>query len=682
MGKNVRIIFTCALSALILTFFSVTVHSSTTENLFLVSIDGIRDLEAFDYPFQPEQTEHPYIPFIWNALKPLGTAYMEMYNIGCTFTSPGHATMLTGEWQIGPNYGLVEDAYQTRAWTPTVFEYARKELGLPKSKTWCVVGKTNCRENDWSIHPNYGEAWGANLIQYPERGHFEADSSTVDKLMEVLDADHPSLVFVNLRDVDQAGHSADWDLYIGAILKADRAVQRIWERINSDPFYAGNTTLIVTTDHGRHSPGYGDFQNHGGMCKGCKHVMCLFVGPETPEDVEITRRSYQIDIAPTIGAFLGFSTPYARGQVLGEAIAGYDLPDRYLMKDPATAVYDGMVFLTWSDNRTGTEEVYFSVSFNGGTTWEDPCQISNSGVYATLPDIDADKTGVHLVWVDYRSDIWEVFYRKSEDFGTTWEAERLMFSSIMEDENGLGHVTLWEPFIGAERGSNLLTASAHPLTIGSKVSHDGGETWQLEFIDRNCYFPLNVNAARLSRKLCITWCDQAWSYDGNHNWEVFYKRSGWWGFDWLTWRRLSFNLSYSINPSIDSDRNKRVAVAWADNESGSFQIFYTRSENSGWWWGGTDVLSSSPVGAWEPDLVWDRNANTRRLIWVDYRDGNGELYHRIDDGSGWSAETRLTYTDGSVFKPCFAIDDTGDSFLVWETVTPAEVQLGMCNCFP
>ena len=60
-----------------------TANAYLTDNLFVVSIDGVRDHEAFDYEFAPGEIEHPYLPFIWNELKPQGTTYMEMYNI-CT----------------------------------------------------------------------------------------------------------------------------------------------------------------------------------------------------------------------------------------------------------------------------------------------------------------------------------------------------------------------------------------------------------------------------------------------------------------------------------------------------------------------------------------------------------------------------------------------------------------------
>jgi hypothetical protein len=127
-----------------------------TQNVFIVSIDGLRDQEAFAYEFPPGDTLHPYMPFIWNTLKPQSTAFMEMYNVFCTFTSPGHATMLTGAWQMSQNHKFEGEDYQTRAWEPTIFEYYRKRFGLGQSETWCVVGKNQLLESNWSIHPEFG----------------------------------------------------------------------------------------------------------------------------------------------------------------------------------------------------------------------------------------------------------------------------------------------------------------------------------------------------------------------------------------------------------------------------------------------------------------------------------------------------------------------------------------------
>lgn len=650
-----------------------------TENVFIVSIDGIRDHEAFAYQFQPGETQHPYLPFVWNTLRPQGTSFMEMYNVFCTFTSPGHATILTGNWQMFPNYASESEIFQTRAWKPTIFEYTRKQLGVAQSETWCVVGKKNCLENNWSLHPEYGQSYGASLVRAPEGPvTMDSDSLTVDAVMGVLDEDSPSLLFVNLQAVDALGHYGDYNLYLEAIRLADRAVERIWNRIQTDPSYAGKTTLFVTTDHGRHDPGRGDFTGHGGICHGCQHVMCLVVGPDTPAGLEVSRVAYQVDIAPTAGELLGVGPIYAEGQVLREAIDGYSQADRLLMKDPASDIYEGMVFVVWSDNSSGANEVYLVASYDNGASFGDTVLLSASGVAAIQPDVAIDADGVYVVWLDFRAGIWQLFFRKSDDFGTTWQPETVLASNIMEDASGAGSAAMWEPFIVVERGGGMIAVSAQPVSIGALLSFDGGDSWDFELIDNGGYFPVNVNGCRLGSYAAVTWCDQAWDWSGSRNWEVFFKRSESMGYDWLTWRRLSWNTSYSIQPNIDSNGNKKLAIAWADNQSGAFQIFFRQSLNKGNSWFSKDIVTSSPEGAWQPDLAWERPGNNVHLVWNDYRDGHGELYYSLYNGSTWSAAERLTVTSGTVNQPDFAIDDDGNTFLVWEEITASgsSVQMG------
>jgi hypothetical protein len=48
--------------------------------------------------------------------------------------------------------------------------------------------------------------------------------------------------------------------------------------------------------------------------------MLLVVGPDTPAGVIDPSMRKQVDIAPTVGMLLGFSTPYSVGTVLESAI--------------------------------------------------------------------------------------------------------------------------------------------------------------------------------------------------------------------------------------------------------------------------------------------------------------------------------------------------------------------------
>jgi hypothetical protein len=646
-----------------------------TDNVFIVSIDGIRDLEAFSYEFEGDQTQHPYIPFIWNELKPLGTAFMEMYNVYQTRTSAGHATILTGDWQIFPNHGAALNEFQTRSWAPTIFEYARKQMELEKSKTWCVVGKRNCLENNWSIHPAYGEKYGANLIHSPSPWPLEKDSLTVNEVIRVLDTDKPSILFVNLEGVDVVGHYGTYEEYCEEIRLADRAVERIWEKIANDPHYRDNTTLILTTDHGRHDPDNGGYHHHGGICHGCQHVMCLVVGPETPADLEVTRRTYQIDIAPTTGCLLGFDTPFSKGKVLREAVLDFQGTDPIIVKDPAVDVDKGDVCITWADNRTGTDEIYFLASSNSGQTFGDTIQLSNSSVAAMQPDIAIDENGIHVIWLDLRDDIWGIYYTSSEDDGQTWKDEMLLLSNSLEDENGEGETIMWEPTILSEKGSLMTFVAADPISIYALYSYDGGDNWTMEPVEDEAWYPVNTNSARLDKGVAGIWSAQT----RNSNWEVFFNRSGELAIDWSSEMRISYNNSYSIQPRIDSNGFANIAVVWADNLYGFFQIFLRMSENRGVSWGNREIMTNSSHGAWQPDIAWVRSTDNVHLVWVDYSNECGTIFHSYFNGTRWNLEERLTPVNVYANQPNFAIDDEGNTFLVWEEILDTGRSLGLGN---
>jgi hypothetical protein len=677
-----RIRFAAFFTILSFTFLLSSGYAYQTTKLFVVSIDGIRDHEAFAYVFEPGDSIHPYMPFIWNTLKPQGTAYMEMYNEAVTFTSPAHQTILTGNWNFMPNHYRDEFVHQTRPWSPTIFEYARSGLSLPKSETWCVVGKKNCMESNWSLHPAYGEDYGARMAQYPPDEVPETDSLTVDALMQILDANHPSLVFVNLQGVDMIAHTGIYEDYLDAIRLADRSVQRIWDRINADSIYIGNTTLILTTDHGRHDDGLGGevrpgFQSHGGICHGCRHLMFLAVGPDTPDSLEITRRAYQIDIAPTIGELLGFDTPFTRGQVLRELISGYNDPDRLIRKDPTVDRRDENVFVAWSDNQSGNEEIYFIASVDSGRTFGDTIPMSSSGVCAIQPDLAVQDSVVHLIWLDYKAENWEIFYRRSHDSGLTWEDERLLHSSVEEDSLLEDAILLWEPKLDVDGERCLISVSGHPHYISTILSEDGGDTWLIDDITNTSNYPTDAVGAVIGNRMGVAWSVQTWSPGPFRSWDIHFIRGDYPGQNWNVYRRLSDDSPYSIQPSIASDGYRGVGVAWADNEFDVFQILFRGSRNEGIVWYPKEVVTSNPKGAWQPVLSWDNLLRSLHMIWTNFLDEGSEVYHARTITANWSTPEQLTETEGWVNRPDMVIDSNGNSYFVWEIVTNEEISIGM-----
>ncbi|MFQ6059179.1 MAG: alkaline phosphatase family protein, partial [Anaerolineae bacterium] len=280
-----------------------------TENVFVVSIDGIRNTEAFDASYPAL-----FVPHMWNELRPQGAIYRNFYNRAQTYTTPGNNTLINGAWEWMPNIGQRLDL---RAKAPTIFEYYRREHPeVPRDKLWAVVGKANVRLAEHSIHPFYGADYGA-ILSFPA-GH--DDQAGWAEMQRVMDTYHPSLVFFHLGEVDHAGHTGNWITYTLAIRNADAIVKALWDKIQSDPVYRDRTTMIVSTDHGRHDDEHGGFKGHGGICEGDKRLIFLALGPDIRPGVEITTPREQTDIAPTVGALMGFDTPLAEGHVLTEML--------------------------------------------------------------------------------------------------------------------------------------------------------------------------------------------------------------------------------------------------------------------------------------------------------------------------------------------------------------------------
>jgi hypothetical protein len=87
------------------------------------------------------------------------------------------------------------------------------------------------------------------------------DALTFNFAMESLRRDRPRVLYIALGETDEYAHMGLYDEYLRAFRRGDAFLRELWSFVQSDQGYAGNTTLIVTTDHGR---GVGDqWRDHG-----------------------------------------------------------------------------------------------------------------------------------------------------------------------------------------------------------------------------------------------------------------------------------------------------------------------------------------------------------------------------------------------------------------------------------
>jgi arylsulfatase A-like enzyme len=118
-------------------------------------------------------------------------------------------------------------------------------------------------------------------------------------------AQRPRFLWISLNDADEWGHRGRREAYLSTLRRYDAWLDQLLERLRTMDGYGENTTVIVTTDHGR---GDGDsWTSHGWQHPGARRIFAFAIGPgsgaQLPGPAVFTHRA----IRPTIEAALGLS---------------------------------------------------------------------------------------------------------------------------------------------------------------------------------------------------------------------------------------------------------------------------------------------------------------------------------------------------------------------------------------
>jgi len=326
---------------------------------------GARDQETF----MPEGQEN--IPHLMRELIPQATFFTQVVNHGILGHYVATASLATGVYETFNNFAAVSPQ------SPTVFEYFRKDLNRPSSDAWVVAPSNGFNRIGESSHRSYGMGLGARVI-LPKRlltaatsggshdyqhllrdnyetpyftpdvagGEFELQQlerilklsvddfkthaetlSSPDELSvyiarQLMRQVAPSLLWITLHDIDVA-HAGAYSLYIEGIRRTDRLCGELWKAIQTEPEYAGNTTLFILPDFGRDSDddaGGNGFQHHRTGDALSRTTWLLVAGAGVRENVVFDRAVDSTDLVPTLGAMMGFNASLAQGKPISEVL--------------------------------------------------------------------------------------------------------------------------------------------------------------------------------------------------------------------------------------------------------------------------------------------------------------------------------------------------------------------------
>ncbi len=281
------------------------------------------------------------------------------------------ASLATGAYETINNFASLPPE------NPTVFEYYRKERKRPSSDTWVVAPSNGFNRIGESSHRSYGQGLGARVIlpkhllaaamsgahaDYVHllRDNYESPYFTPDlagnefelqqlETMLKLSVDDfkahartlsspdelsvyiakqlmkqvaPSLLWITMHDIDIA-HAGTYSLYVDGIRRTDRLCSEIWKAIESEPEYAGKTTLLILPDFGRDAdtdPGGNGFQHHRTGDALSRTTWLIAMGPGIREGVVHDRAVDSVDLVPTIGSMLNFTANQSPGKPISEIL--------------------------------------------------------------------------------------------------------------------------------------------------------------------------------------------------------------------------------------------------------------------------------------------------------------------------------------------------------------------------
>ncbi len=146
---------------------------------------------------------------------------------------------------------------------------------------------------------------GADAGAYPGWIDYRPDRYTAALALEYVVARRPRFLFVGLGDTDEYAHRNNYGGYVSALRAADEFIGRLMETLAALGDYGAETTVLVTTDHGRAA----GFTGHGGDAPESRRVWMFAAGGAVPalgfaDGSRVTRLA---DIAPTVRTWMGIA---------------------------------------------------------------------------------------------------------------------------------------------------------------------------------------------------------------------------------------------------------------------------------------------------------------------------------------------------------------------------------------
>lgn len=254
-------------------------------------------------------------------------------------TLPNHTSQLTGRAVLGSNghnwrKNKDPEAGETLhsnkgSYVASVFDVAHDNglsTGLYTSKSKFSIFDQSYNEVNGAADV-IGADDGRDKI---DRFFVEADTRALLKqFVREMSEDPHEYAFLHLRDPDHIGHLFDFDLgsdnaYMRSIRKIDDMLADVFALVETSPEMAGNTVIILTSDHG----GGGNWHGHGDADHAENYTIPFYVWGRGVEQAEMYALNEQIRQHPEMDrpGYDAELAPIRNGDAANLALSHLGLP--------------------------------------------------------------------------------------------------------------------------------------------------------------------------------------------------------------------------------------------------------------------------------------------------------------------------------------------------------------------
>lgn len=338
---------------LLLILSKMSLAQPAAQNIIIITTDGLRWQELFagmdsaianNQKFNQGDSSYIYknywattagerrkklMPFFWTMFKEQGTIYGNR-NLGSKvdvvnkywFSYPGYSELMTGypdtlvnsnSYKPNPNVNVLEFLNSQPALKGKVAAFAawnafdrilnEQRSGIPVINAFDNTGGSNPTEKEKLINAmlqNSYKPWGEGEC---------LDVFTHYAALEHLQLKKPRVLYIAYGETDEWAHAGMYKNYLDAARQVDKWIEELWNWLQKQPQYAGRTTLLFTTDHGRGDVIKTQWTDHGADIVGANEIFLAAIGPKIKVlgEASNSKQLYQMQVAQTIARIMGFS---------------------------------------------------------------------------------------------------------------------------------------------------------------------------------------------------------------------------------------------------------------------------------------------------------------------------------------------------------------------------------------